>query len=133
MNEPYVVAVVWDAEFGERLLDVAARFDTWVVPSSINRATVESVWRTAQESPPATRELTIWSRPKSADELQDWLSILFDIENHHGEHAHQPPVTVLEIFGGELTAAAKTALGEYGYRTLELTPSGFRATRMAAA
>jgi hypothetical protein len=130
MQHPYAVAIVLDPSFGDRLAHIAARLDTWVVPSGLNRIAVEELWRAKSEG---GHQLTLWSSEPSSDEAQRWSSILFDVENHHGEFAHDPPVSILEVFGAEPTSLARAALEEYGYVVVEPTQAGFRASRKPRA
>jgi hypothetical protein len=130
MQHPYAAAIVLDPFFGDRLGQLVARLDTWVVSSAVNRIAVEELRRAKSEG---GRQLTLWSGEPSLDETQRWASILFDVESHHGEFAHDPPVSVLEVFGAEPTSLARAALEEYGYVVVEPTQAGFRASRKPRA
>ena len=109
----YTVAIVLDPAFGEKLVDVARRFEVWVVPSDENRAAAAA----------CTGSITFWTK------RQDWRGMLFDVDLHHGEYSHDPPLSALEVFGAEVSAEARRALAEYGFTSVEPTSFGFRASR----
>lgn len=126
--EPYTVAIVLDANFGVRLRDVAARCDVWTVTSQINRTVVEQLWQEAAETH-ARHEVSLWTSELTGTTTEEWRTILQNIEDHHGPHGHNPPVTTLEVYGATLTDDMRRELGRYGYDTIEPTSDGFRATR----
>ena len=133
MNEaPYTVAIVLDPNFGVRLRNVAAHFDVWTVTSQINRTVVEQLWKEAAETQ-GCHEVTIWTSDLRGTAAEDWRAILMNIEQHHGPNAHNPPVTILGVYGSTLTEDMRQELGHYGYDTVEPTSDGFRAIRPGIA
>jgi hypothetical protein len=60
------------------------------------------------------------------------LGHLDTIELHHGSHSADPPYTVIEVFGTQLTANAKSVLSEYGFNAFHITSTGFTASRLKA-
>lgn len=127
MHSEYVVALIVDPNFGSRIRDVASRFDTWVVPSAQNRPIVEELWADAQRG--CTHQITLWSEPKDLASEETWLSIMHDVELHHGEYSHDPPVSALEIIGTQRSAVADRALKKYGYHSTAPSTLGFTARR----
>src|SRR5262245_45076505 len=125
-EQDYVVAIILDPLFGERLRQVAERNDLWTVPSPVNREVVQDLWA-QDKAGRGGHTVTMWSHPPIAPE--DWLGMLEEIELHHGEYSHNPPVSVLEVFGSKPTHEARAALGEYGYLDVVETVDGFRAKR----
>jgi hypothetical protein len=124
----YVVAVIVDPAFGEKLHGVATRFDLWIVPSPENQAAVEALWR-EQAGDRALQAVTIWSSMPDVTSTAEWRGMLQDIEIHHGEYAHDPPVSAIEVIGTDPHPQAIQALAEYGYTHLERSSDGFRASR----
>jgi hypothetical protein len=57
------------------------------------------------------------------------VSIIDTIEEHHGEHSHDPPLTVVEVFGAKATERVRDEFAAPGFRRLEPSPSGFVAFR----
>ena len=129
MNEAYAVAIVLDPNFGVRLREVAARFDLWTVTSQINRTVVEQLWKEAAETN-EFQDVSIWTSELTGPTVAEWRAILENIEDHHGPHGHDPPVTILEVYGAPFTNELRRELGHYGYDTFEPTSDGFRAIRL---
>ena len=124
----YLVTVVLDPLYADRLRELAGRTDIWVVSSDENRSAAEAIWA---EQPEGSKEfeLTIWSKPFDLTIAATWSGILGNIELHHGEYSHEPPVNVLEFIGVAPSEVARQALAEYSYSVIELTASGFRARK----
>jgi hypothetical protein len=57
------------------------------------------------------------------------LGKLDAIELHHGSHSTDPPYTIIEVFGTQLTANAKNVLSEYGFNEFHVTSMGFTAAK----
>ena len=128
---PTVVLVV-DPDFGERLWQIAASHERWVVPSDVNRSVVEQMWKKRAE-PNDGPSLTIWSDPMPAVTAEDWLAILDTIEVHHGSFWCEPPLDILSVYGAAPTANATAALDEYDYDLVQGAKSGFIAMKRHAA
>jgi hypothetical protein len=127
MHEDRVtVSVVLDPAFAERILPLAIDGPVWVTQSAINRAVVESYWKTA---PPNAHTVTYWSEPRTGSTEQEWLGILDDLELHHSEDWAGPGIAQLRVFGAALSPAAEAALREFGYSDARTTPDGFVASR----
>ena len=60
------------------------------------------------------------------------LSQLDAIELHHGAYSSDPPYTVLEVFGTQLTHNARNVLSEYGFDKFQITSTGFLTSRPKA-
>lgn len=118
---PYTLAIVLDPDFGVRLRDVAGHFDLWIVTSQVNRTVVEDLWKEVADSPEC-HDVSIWTNEFTGMTVEQWRVILEDIEDHHGQYSHDPPVTILEVYGA-------TPADYYGYDKIEPTSDGFRATR----
>ncbi|MGH8570695.1 MAG: hypothetical protein ACREXU_22495 [Gammaproteobacteria bacterium] len=61
------------------------------------------------------------------------LAVLGDVDVHHGEYSHDPPWSVLEVFGASSTAELEAALRGYGVDRIEKTEAGFAAFREVRA
>lgn len=128
---PTVVLVV-DTDCGERLWQIAASNDTWVVPSDVNRSVVEQIWKERAEASRGP-SLTIWSASMQAVTEQDWLALLDAIEVHHGSFWSEPPLDILSVYGASPSTLATAALHEYEYDVVQPTKSGFIAVKRHAA
>ena len=104
------VGLVVDRSFGERIVELARSFHVWVVESPANVPFVRRFWESQlADSGPAD----ICAR------------IAETVDQHHGEFAHDPPWTELEVFGVELDAALQEVFKDLGATTFEPTPEGF--------
>jgi hypothetical protein len=122
----YVVGIVVDPSFGERLHAVAARMPTWVVDTPPNRAAAEAHWKTHAGQTHTGGLTTFRVDPDQGPE--EWCAeILGVVVEHHGEYSHNPPVSVLEVIGARPVEQLVSALADYGFARVSPTPEGFRA------
>jgi hypothetical protein len=70
-------------------------------------------------------------RPIGSSRLEVLLNVMEDIEDHHGEYAHEPEWTELEIYGIDDADAVERALAEYGVIGARTTSFGVEAWRVA--
>jgi hypothetical protein len=104
------VAIVFDREFGDRLLTLVMRTPVWIVESSANRSAVAEAMNRATEWPQIS--VTVF-RP--ADELKHLLSQL----------GHPQRV---DVIGLQLTDDVREAMRVGGFKKVVETSDGFRAT-----
>jgi hypothetical protein len=130
-REALMVVLVIDPAFGDPLREIAARHDTWVVPSESNKAVVEEMWA-AKAAGDAIPSLTLWSVPMPAITEDQWLAMLDEIELHHGDYSSDPPMDTLSVYGTAVTPAITAALREYEYTSVKATKFGFLAFKSNA-
>lgn len=124
----YTVGIVVDATFGERLHALMARMPTWIADTPLNRAAAEAHWRT-HPGEAHTNGITTF-RVDAARAPEDWCAgILGAVIEHHGEHSHSPPVSVLEVIGAQPLKPLVGALGDYGFTQVEPYARGFPSPR----
>ena len=104
------VAIVFDAEFGDRLSGLVMRTPVWIVESVANRPAVSEAWNRATEWPHIS--VTVF-RP--LDDLKHLLSQI----------GHPQRV---DVIGLPLSDAAREALRSAGFEKVVETSEGFRAT-----
>lgn len=56
------------------------------------------------------------------------ISIFGTVEEHHGEHSHDPPLDEIEVLGAEPTPEVWTALSAFGFTEVVPARRGFVAT-----
>jgi hypothetical protein len=121
----YVVAVVLDPTFGDRLGALAEDMPVWVADTPTNRAVAEQIWH---DHKGGLRADVTTFRVSQHEAPEDWCkSIIGTVVEHHGEYSHNPPVSVLQIIGAKPTEPLRDALAEYGFTSIDLTPQGFQA------
>ncbi len=122
----YVVAIVVDPAFGERLHALIGRMPVWVADTPPNRAAAEAHWRTRADTSDTEGLTTFLVDPDQAPE--DWCAGALDaVILHHGEHSHDPPVTVLEVVGARPVQRLVAVLVQYGFAEVRQTREGFQA------
>jgi hypothetical protein len=112
------VAIVVDPEFGFRLAELAVRMPVWVIDTPANRSATERIWAAATR-PTAEGGVTIFRADLSEPPDERVVAILSDVELHHGEYSHDPPLNALEIHGVALTRTLRAALAEMGFSSTE--------------
>ena len=125
---PYKVFVVVDRSFGAKLSELERSTPVWIVNTPANKTVVQRFWNEHPDESHLTGLTTFDDLPSLFPE--DMLLGQMDaIELHHGSHSADPPYTVIEVFGTQLTANAKNVLSEYGFAEFHRTQTGFLATR----
>mgnify|MGYP001791506493 CR=1 FL=1 len=104
------VAIVFDREFGDRLLTLVMRTPVWIVESSANRTAVAEAMNRATEWPQIS--VTVF-RP--TDDLKHVLSQI----------GHPQRV---DVIGLDLNDDVREAMGVGGFTRVAETTDGFRAT-----
>jgi hypothetical protein len=125
---PYKVYVVVDREFGEKLAQLENGEPVWVVDTPANKPVVQRFWNERPDEDHLTG-LTTFDDLNSLSPEELLLGKLDTIELHHGCHSEDPPYTIIEVFGAQVTANAKNVLSEYGFNEFHITPMGFTAIR----
>ena len=104
------VAIVFDAEFGDRLSGLVMRTPVWIVESAANRPAVSEAWNRATEWPHIS--VTVFRPP---DDLKHLLSQI----------GHPQRV---DVIGLPLTDDEREALDAAGFTKIVETAEGFRAS-----
>jgi len=128
---PYKVYVVVDREFGEKLAELVRGVPVWIVDTPTNKPVAQRFWNERPDENHLT-SITTFNDLNSLSPEEMLLGHLDTIELHHGSHSADPPYTVIEVFGTQLTANAKSVLSEYGFNAFHITSTGFTASRLKA-
>ena len=128
---PYKVYVVVDRAFGEKLAELERGVPVWIVDTPTNKPVALRFWNERPDENHLTG-ITTFNDLNSLSPEEMLLGHLDTIELHHGSHSADPPYTVIEVFGTQLTANAKSVLSEYGFNAFHITSTGFTASRLKA-
>jgi hypothetical protein len=126
----YRIILVVDEHFGCRVLELARTAYVWLVESAENNRWAEEAWRNPQHGDdPLLYGLSTFKREQ--DEECDCLIIrLIDmIDEHHGEFAHDPEWSVIDVLGASPSNEIREAVIAYGVDRSEAIPGGFRLHR----
>ena len=104
------VAIVFDREFGDRLLTLVMRTPVWIVESSANRTAVAEAMNCATEWPHIS--VTVF---RATDDLKHVLSQIGYPQR-------------VDVIGLPLTDDAREALSSSGFTKIAETSEGFRAS-----
>src|SRR5688500_13243256 len=115
----YLVVIVLDPQHGDRIVDLGSRNDIWITPSETNREAADRLWKLLGSRPDKPL-VSMWSAARDGDTESEWMGILEDVELHHGEYSHDPPVSALHVIGLALEAHVLAGLEAFGYTRVEV-------------
>ena len=130
MQTEHRVAIVLDESFGKRLLLLAQRLHVWAVESPANAEAANTFLKmdVSLPSEPLERGITTFMAQGSS-RCETLVAVLEDVDEHHGEYAHSPPWTVLEVYGLDETDADRVGFAEYGITQVIRTEFGLEVRR----
>lgn len=124
----HTVAIVVDRSFGDRLLPLSRRLHVWIVDSQINRPARDRVWNETKEYTLESGATLFFDDGTQAPDVVA-AKMLEDVERHHSEGAHTPPMSRLEVYGTPRTASLSRALADLGFDHFEDGHGRFVASR----
>jgi hypothetical protein len=128
----YVVAIVVDPEFGERVGALLDRMPVWIADTETNRIAAARV-RTSRLGSGGTVDhtesgaLTTFKVDVERSPESWCLDILGTVAGHHDRYSHSPGYSALEVFGTAPSPRLLNVLAEYGLTEITLLSAGFRA------
>jgi hypothetical protein len=125
---PYKVYIIVEREFGEKLAELERGVPVWIVDTPTNKPVAQRFWNEHPDEDHLTG-ITTFNDLSSLSTGEMLLDQLETIELHHGSHSANPPYTVIQVFGTQLTPNVKSALAEYGFNSFRTTPAGFTASK----
>jgi hypothetical protein len=128
MPDAYRVFVVLDREYGDRLSELAQTGPVWIVDTPLNRTAAQKTWAVDPNRSHLDGVTTFKTGDDSSPE-ESLINELDTIDLHHGTYSADPPYTVLEVIGAEMSETVKTGLSEFGFNEFQATADGFRAVR----
>lgn len=124
----YMVGIVVDPEFGDRISDLLARMPVWVAGTAMNRAAVTRAERAGGVDHTGIGAVTTFTVDPTGTPESWCREILDTVAGHHDRYSHSPGYCALEIYGAELSAALRCALAELRLTDIAAVPGGFRAS-----
>ncbi|MBK8252947.1 MAG: hypothetical protein IPK82_09785 [Polyangiaceae bacterium] len=126
----YRITLVVDEHYGEKVLTLARGTYVWLVESIENDLWAKRYWdRTTANEDPLLHGVTTFRRleGESIDALIVRLIELID--EHHGEVAHEPEWSEIDVIGAPASPGVIEAAGNYGVDRCEEFAGGFRLSR----
>jgi hypothetical protein len=120
----YTVAIVVDPDARGYVVELAARFHVWARGTKANLRVAQDCWSSNPDHS-LERGITTFDSDVSQQPEEALISILPTVDEHHGEHSHDPPWDSIEVFGTTATAKVRATLSEYGVTEFFVTPTGF--------
>jgi len=124
---PQKVIIVFDPEFGDRVIELARTAHVWVIDSPKNKLAAEHYMEEIRKKGSPLDErgvtLTICYRSKLDSDFLETL------EDHHGMYAQNLPWNEIEVIGASLDEQTEKLLKNCGFYWFERTSWGFKARR----
>jgi len=127
---PRTVAIVLDPGYSSRLASLAARAAVWIVDSPENRPAIESLW-TARRTRGAEYDVTVFRTIPGLSPEEHVDGVVRSVEKQVDPDEPGATVSAIEVYGGDMTDAMRSAFHARGFTTLEPLADGFRAQRGA--
>lgn len=127
-TQPYRVVLVVDRNAGDRIPELARAFHVWVVESPINTPAIQRFWlpqRTAPEADPLGPGITSFKASEAESTEEICARIAADVDEHHGEYAHDPRWSEIAVYGTSLSKRLQETLAQLGATEFEMTQEGF--------
>jgi hypothetical protein len=126
---PHTVAVFVVPDLAVDVAQRSADQHVWALRSPAHERVAQQLWA-AVPTGSLERGVTLFNGVGLSAE-EELLGILGVIEEHHGTY-HEPPVSVIEVFGSPLTPDVEAEFAGYGFTRFTSTDRGFVACREAA-
>ena len=124
---PYLVRIVVDLSFGERLASLPEGEPVWIIESASNTPVAH---RLRTERPKDYLDGITTFTPGSGSSAEgELIRILETVDEHHGEYSADPPYSLLDVIGCSPSEHVRSALAELEFAVTEQTSDGFRAAR----
>jgi hypothetical protein len=129
----YVVAIVVDPAFGERVAALLDRMPVWIADTETNRTAVARVRPSGVGSGGSVDHTESGALTTFTVDLErspeSWcLDILDTVAGHHDRYSYSPGYSALEVYGAAPSPHLLEALAEYGLTEMEPVAEGFRAS-----
>jgi hypothetical protein len=122
------VVIVLSNKFAPNMPDLARGRQIWALRTADTEKVAQQFWK---DHPPLDAEtgsggITLFTG--EGDPEKDFLSILDDVELHHGiASSERPALSVLRVLGAHASETIRDALRAHGFIDIEPSRDGFRA------
>jgi hypothetical protein len=132
INLPYKVILIVDPAYGERISTLPSHVPVWILETEINDPVVKNLRQERHEKNHLTG-ITTFKRDLTLSPEEQAISVLEQVDLHHGQFSADPPYSILEVIGCTASDDMRQELQEYGFCISEITEEGFIATRTGEA
>jgi hypothetical protein len=107
----YVVAIVVDPDFGDRLAALLDRMPVWIADTEANQAASRAHWEVTRTiGHTSTGALTTFKVDIEKTPESWCLDVLNDVAGHHDRYFHSPGYSAVEVYGAAPSARLVSAL-----------------------
>jgi len=124
-NKLHKVALVFELNFDKDLENLSSRLHVWLLDTPENRKKAEQIWERDYSKNSLEKGITLFSAYENETLEDACINIMETIFEHHGEYAHSPPMTVLEVYGLSISNRIKQDLEKYGFVSFISNKKGF--------
>lgn len=117
-TDEFAIAIVVDPDFGDRLPALVQRLEVYVVGSPANRGVAKQIYRENDRNVQVLR-----GSPFTPD--QQCASFLRTALEFSSVADHDPPLSIVEVFGTPLTAELRKVFEEQAFPVFHETADGF--------
>lgn len=130
------VAIVVDRDFGAALSALASQYHVWIVESPQNAPAIRAAW--AAETLDASVDplgpgVTAFEDSSHETAAESCRRIASEVDEHHGELAHEPPWSEIRVVGVPLDPELEAIFRGIGAVQFRRLPDGFVCYRIALA
>jgi hypothetical protein len=118
---------VFDANYGDRLIDLAKGVHVWAVNSGENKLAADRNIRELKDTNPSDEEKKLSLTLARFDDLD--TNLVECLEDHHGEYTRHASWNELEVIGRALDARTRKLLEQWGFKSFKQTLDGFLAKK----
>jgi hypothetical protein len=129
VHSEHRVAIVLSDEFAPRVQDLSLTCHVWALHTPELEVVAHRVWDARSDGRENQLESGITLFRGDGDIERDLLGIVDEVELHHGAYSHDPPVSVIEVFGACATDAVRQLFSSLGFARFEDSRDGFAAYR----
>jgi hypothetical protein len=131
MATPHKVAIVADRDFASRLDALSRSVHVWVCDSPSNKQAATRIWAAREDYDLESGVTTFNALPTDSGEDMV-IGVLPALDLHHNEYSHDPPWSIIDVYGTTLTPKLEAALREFGVTEFELWDGGFTCRRASS-
>jgi hypothetical protein len=125
-EKPYMVHVIVDPAFGQRLREIPVGEPIWIADTEVNRPAYKMV--ETERNPESYLVGLTCFKVDAKNSPEDWLiSEIATIDLHHGEMSHAPPWSIINVIGAKWSNRIRDELAKFGFDKHEDTADGFKA------
>ena len=124
MTKHHRVAIVFDEHASSLVRAIADRCHVWLVESEENMKAAQTCWARAN---PVDNKLVsgVTTFVRGSELPEKALEMVLElVEDHHGEFAHDPPVSEVLVVGFEPTDEMLEVLREWGFTEFQSSAEG---------